>query len=72
MIKTVIINMDYGIHEQVNLNHDGSYTIFLNARDSDKTQRYSFYHALDHIMRGDFCKHDVQEIEAEAHRRSVV
>lgn len=70
MIKnTVVMNMEHGIHEMVVLNHDGSYTIFLNARDNFETQKHSYIHALSHIINGDFEKADVQEIEYEAHRK---
>lgn len=69
MINVVYLNMEYGIHEQVTQNHDGSYTIFLNARDSDARNRMAFIHALYHIQNHDFEKYDVQEIESEAHKR---
>ena len=68
MINVVYLNMEYGIHEQVTQNHDGSYTIFLNARDSDGMNRFSYYHALSHIVNHDFEKADVQLIEVEAHK----
>ena len=68
MKNIVMMNMEYGIHEQVTLNRDGSYTIFLNARDSHEQQLLSYYHALSHIEKNDFEKSDVQEIEFEAHK----
>lgn len=73
-INVVLLNMEYGIHEQVTKNHDDSYTIILNARDSHEMQLQSYLHALNcHIKHDDFSKHNVQEIEIEAHneRRSV-
>lgn len=70
MINVVYLNMEYGIHEQVTQNHDGSHTIFLNARDSDEVNRLSYIHALYHIKNHDFEKHDVQAIEAEAHKNT--
>ena len=68
-VNVVYLNMEYGVHEQVTLNADGSYTIFLNARDSSFMNQYSLHHALQHINNHDFEKSDVQQIEAEAHRR---
>lgn len=70
MINVVYLNMEYGIHEQVTLNHDGSYTIFLNARDSLDMNRFSYIHAMNHIVNNDFEKFDVQEIETEAHKEN--
>ena len=66
-INVVYLNMEYGIHEQVTQNHDGSYTIFLNSRDSREMNQFSYLHAMHHINNNDFEKHDVQLIEAEAH-----
>lgn len=67
-INVVYLNMEYGIHEQVTQNHDGSYTIFLNARDSSEMNRASYDHALYHINNNDFEKADVNLIEYEAHK----
>ena len=64
--------MEYGIHEQITQNHDGSYTVFLNARDSTEMSRMSFVHALCHIHNNDFEKYDVQEIEYEAHKNTAL
>lgn len=69
MKNIIMINMEYGIHDHVILNCDGSYTIFLNARDSYEQQLFGYIHALKHIKDHDFEKHDVQQIEFEAHRK---
>lgn len=69
MINVVYLNMEYGIHEQVTKNHDGSYTIFLNARDSRAMNILSYKHALLHVINNDFDKDDVQKIEADCHRQ---
>ncbi len=66
-INVVVLNMEYGIHEQVTQNHDGSYTVFLNARDSADMRMSSYEHAVGHILERDFEKVDVQEIEQFAH-----
>ena len=72
MVNVVYLNMEYGIHEQVTQNHDGSYTIFLNARDSTAMNKMSYAHAMSHIHNNDFEKPDVQQIETEAHERRTI
>ena len=67
MINVVYLNMEYGIHEQVTQNHDGSYTIFLNSRDSRETNLRWYSHALSHINGHDHEKYSVQEIENRVH-----
>ena len=54
-------------HEAVTINEDGSATIFLNKNDTQEMQRKRFFHALQHLRKGDFEKDCVQEIEAGAH-----
>lgn len=66
-INVVFLNMNHKIHEQVTKNHDGGYTIILNARDSRSMHEKTYRHALRHIERNDFDKHDVQNIEYYAH-----
>lgn len=63
-----IINMDTLVHEQVVYNEDGSFSIFINARLSFEAQMQAYQHALMHIARDDFHKHDVDEIETETHK----
>ena len=67
VINVVMLDMAYGIYEEVHKNKDESFSIFLNSRYSNETLRHAFEHALDHIRRRDWDKTDVQEIEAEAH-----
>lgn len=73
-INVQVIDMDVMIPEQVVKNHDGSYTIFLNARYSYEYMLKSYQHALEHIQNGDFDKDygDVQEIEAAAHEEKSI
>ena len=66
-INVQIIDMDTAMAERVTLNTDGSYTIFLNARLNHEQQVSAYEHALEHINNHDFEKHDVQQIEFEAH-----
>lgn len=69
MINVIYLNMDHGIHEQVTQNHDGSYTIFLNSRDSRETNLQWYRHALSHINGHDHEKDDIQQIEADCHKK---
>lgn len=69
---TPIINcklMDFPVKgkEMVIPNEDGSYTILINARLSDAGRIAAYEHALRHIMKNDFEKMNVQEIENDAH-----
>lgn len=68
-INVILLDMDTGIHEEVNLNRDGSYTIFINSRLSSDTQQSGYAHAIKHILFDDWKLKDVQEIEWEAHSR---
>lgn len=60
--------MEIGIPEQIDLNPDGSYTIFLNTRYSQEQWFRSMQHAFDHVRRRDWERDDVQEIESAAHK----
>lgn len=71
LINVVQIPMEHGMHEMITQNQDGSFTIFINARDSHERRMESYNHALHHINNNDFEKSDVQEIEYEAHREVI-
>lgn len=62
-----ILDMDTMVPEHLVKNADDTYTIFLNARLSRDSQLKYYYHALRHIIEGDFSKEEVQKIEYEAH-----
>lgn len=66
MINVILKDLETGIHEQVVCRPWG-YLICINSRDSYAMQRWSYLHALEHIMNHDFEKDDVQEIETERH-----
>ena len=69
-VNTILI--DFGKlkgNELVTQNEDGGYTILINSRLSSRGQMDAYRHAMRHIENRDFEKHDVQEIEADAHRR---
>lgn len=69
VINVVYLDMAIGIPEQVTLNDDGSYTVFLNARYSYEYLQEAMAHAMGHIRREDHYKDmSADEIEREAHR----
>ena len=51
-----IIDMNTGIREQVVKNHDGSFTVFINARYATEAQKAAYLHAIGHIENDDFEK----------------
>lgn len=55
------------VSESVTENADGSYSIFLNARLTYAKQIESYYHAMQHIVRNDFEKFNVDMIECQCH-----
>lgn len=58
------VDMPTGIHGSVSPNDDGTFSVFINARDSIERQRQALDHEVKkHIEGNDFAKLDVQEIE---------
>ena len=66
-VNVILMDMEYGIYEEVIHNHDDSYSVFLNSRYNDVTLKQSFRHAINHIKKDDWSKESVQIIETEAH-----
>jgi hypothetical protein len=62
-----IIDMEYGITEQVVKNEDNTYSVFLNARYSYEYHLWAYRHALKHINEKDFEEFDTQSIEHKTH-----
>lgn len=62
-IGVYFLNMDTAVHEEVHLNIDGSFSIFINARISHEQQMRAYHHAIKHIMENDFNKENVDDIE---------
>ena len=58
---------DGAVREGVTENEDGSYSVFINARQASNIQLEAYEHALKHIRAGHFDGEDIQKIEAEAH-----
>lgn len=62
-IGVYFINMAPKVEEQVILNEDGSFSIFINARLNWERQMAAYQHAIRHIMEDDFIKECADEIE---------
>lgn len=69
------MNFDYqiffmdgmAVNEVVTENEDGSYTIFINSNLCEEKRLKSIQHAFGHIVKDDFRKNCVQQIERTAH-----
>lgn len=57
------MDMDTAIEEEVHPNEDDSFTIIINSRLNWERQMSAYWHALQHIMRGDFDKVNADDIE---------
>lgn len=57
------MDMDTAVEEQVILNDDDSYSIFINSHLNWERQMTAYQHALQHIMNYDFSKEYVDDIE---------
>lgn len=68
----IFLNDTGGVPGSVWHNADDSYTIFIDARLNETEQKKVFLHEMKHIEGNDFEKENVQEIEASAHRKSVL
>lgn len=60
-----------GVNEAVTQNEDGSYSVFLDPALSYEMQHEKYDHALRHIRSHDFEKENVQEVEAQAHKKAT-
>lgn len=67
-------NMPAGMHGAATKNEDGSYTVFLDPRDTDEKQREGYLHELEHIRRGDLDNRrdkSIGLIERTAHAKGL-
>lgn len=62
-IGVYFLNMDTAVEEEVLLNEDGSFSIFINSRLNWERQMAAYQHAIRHIMQNDFNKEYVDDIE---------
>lgn len=63
---TYVVPLPDGITEIVTPCSDG-FTIYINLKLDEQQRKNAYNHAVRHILRGDFEKIDVQEIESNAH-----
>lgn len=71
-IYTTLTDLPTTIYSFVRQNHDGSYTVVLNARLSAEDRLRHYRHEIDHIENCDFEKEETaDEIEAYAHREDT-
>lgn len=63
------IDMPRGFHEAVSPGWEDDCTVYVNSKDSIARRIKSVDHAIKHLKRDDFNKENVQQVEAEAHRR---
>lgn len=61
------VKMPAGMHEAVVPCLDG-YTVYIDSSLSGAEQLKAYVHAIRHIESSDWEKHDVNQIEADAHR----
>lgn len=66
-VYTYFAELPPGIHEFITENPDGSYTIYLDINENREQWLQSYEHAIEHIKNYDFEKHNIQEIEHDAH-----
>ena len=62
-IGVYFIDMDTSVHEEVHLNEDSSFTIFINSKLNAEAQMLAYQHAIEHIMNDDFSKESADDIE---------
>ena len=71
-INVIYMNLPRGSHGASTCNEDGSFTVFLDPRDSHDMQKHGFFHEVGHIENGDFDEiwdKSVGLIEENAHKK---
>lgn len=68
-VYVYLAHLPPGINEFITECPDGGYTVYIEESLAHEEMQRSYIHALEHIKRYDFQKHDVQVIECEAHRK---
>lgn len=58
-----VVNLPIGVHGFVVPNDDGTFSVYINARDSHVRQRQACRHEKKHIARNDFSRDDVHDAE---------
>lgn len=68
-VTTRLIALPTTIRAYTVLDAEADYTICINSRISYEQQLMAYEHELKHINSNDFEKENIQQIEAEAHRK---
>lgn len=68
-ISARVLDFGNSIRGTVIDNGNDDFTIFLNARTSFEMQQETYLHEVEHIMKNDFDKFNVGEIEQNTYRR---
>ena len=63
-INIIVRNMHPCIKGHVSKNRDGSHTILINARLNYEQQKEVYEHEINHIVKEDFEKYEVNETES--------
>jgi hypothetical protein len=63
MVSVRFLQMPYRVKGFVRQNEDDTYTIVLNSRLSYEQNVKTYEHEISHIVKGDFSKSDVNQIE---------
>jgi hypothetical protein len=63
-------DLPYKVKAMTTHNYDDSYTVFINSRLCCESQREGYMHELNHIMKKDYDKADVNEIEFYTHEKN--
>ena len=70
-VYTYLAHLPPGINEFITECPDGGYTVYIEESLSKEEMERSYLHALKHIERYDFEKHDVGTIEMSAHKEET-
>lgn len=65
--NVILLDDTGGVPGSVWYNSDDTYTIFIDAKLNEIEQRKVFLHEMRHIQENDFEKHNIQQIESDAH-----
>ena len=58
-----LVDLPIGVHGFIVPNDDGTYSVYINSRDSSVRQRQACKHERKHIARNDFSRDNVHEAE---------
>lgn len=65
--QAILLNLPNKVKGFSILNEDSTYSVVINSKLSVEAQRNAFNHEIEHIMKEDFNKNSVNDIEYYAH-----